>query len=365
MLLLTTFACSPERAPQVRAVEGGHEERLSPLAVHVGGRAVRKGHAVVRQWPGTYFETGFEGRAAYFRVGPGDQILHILLDGRSLGTLVKPRPGLYRVDGLEHSAHRLRVEVASESQAAPTVFAGFYASGEVKALPQRSRRRQIEFIGDSHTVGYGNISPKRDCTDEEVWRTTDTSKAFGPLLAKRYDADYQVNAISGRGVVRSYDGATVDTLPTAYLFTYLDREFPYEDPDWHPQLIVVSLGTNDFSTDLHPGETWGSRSALRTDFEQTYVDFIRRLRARNPSAFVILWTTDNGEITAEVRSVVQTLRAGGEKRIAFVEIAGLTFGGCHHHPSIGDDRVIADRLAALIDARRDVWSAEAQAPLGR
>jgi len=27
-----------------------------------------------------------------------------------------------------------------------------------------------------------------------------------PLVARRFDADYQVNAISGRGLVRNYDG---------------------------------------------------------------------------------------------------------------------------------------------------------------
>jgi hypothetical protein len=37
--------------------------------------------------------------------------------------------------------------------------------------------------------------------------TTDNSQAFGPKVAKHYAADYQVNAISGRGIVRNFNGS--------------------------------------------------------------------------------------------------------------------------------------------------------------
>ena len=47
--------------------------------------------------------------------------------------------------------------------------------------------------------------------------TTDTQQAFGPLLAKRLDADYRVNAFSGHGIVRNYDGNSPgDSLPKRY-----------------------------------------------------------------------------------------------------------------------------------------------------
>jgi hypothetical protein len=52
---------------------------------------------------------------------------------------------------------------------------------------------------------------------------------------------------------------------------------------------------------------------------------------------------------------VERLRSAGERRIAFVEIARLGFGGCNYHPSLADDRTIAAKLAQLIDGRRDIW----------
>ncbi|RZM18878.1 MAG: GDSL family lipase, partial [Sphingomonas sp.] len=284
--------------------------------------------------------------------------LHVSVDGAPVAKLVKPKPGLYRVAGLAHGRHTIRVDVASESQSAPTVFGGFYAASGTRPLPAPSRARQIEFIGDSHTVGYGNISTRRDCTQDEVWATTDTAQAMPALTARRYGADYQVNAISGRGIVRNYDGMPADTLPVAYPFTLFDKATRYADPAWHPRLFVIALGTNDFTTPLHPGEPWKTRDALHADYEQHYVDFVKRLRARDPKAHVVLWATDmaDGEIASEVGKVAARLQAEGVRNVAFVPVTGLAFTGCHAHPSTGDDARITTALSTYIDAHPEIWT---------
>lgn len=332
-----------------------------PLTEHVGGRiATAPGdpRALVRQWPGSYFETAFKGQAALFRIGPGEVRLNVFVDGAQVSTLVKPQPGMYRVTGLAHGRHKLRVEVASESQAKPTMFGGFFADAGTKALPLTTSARAIEFIGDSHTVGYGNTSTKTDCTQDEVWETTDTSKAFGPALARKYGAEYEVNAISGRGVVRNYNGFAADKLPEAYPFTLFDKRTFVNEPGWQPQVIVIALGTNDFTTPLNPGERWATRDVLHADFETTYVRFIKRLRAGNSNALIVIWATDmaKGEIQTEAAKVAATLRASGDKLVDYVPVNGLSFTGCHAHPSLVDETVIAGRIAAAIDAHGDVWS---------
>jgi lysophospholipase L1-like esterase len=329
----------------------------APLPFRTMGRVSAGPGGETRQWPGTMFETAFRGSAALFRIGAGPVRLHVRVDDVPVDDLVKPAPALFRVDGLGAGVHRLRVEVASESVKAPTTFGGFFAAPGTLPAALASSARQIEFVGDSHTVGYGNTSPKRDCTEDEVWATTDTSRAFGPMLAQRYRADYEVNAISGRGIVRNYNGFAADTLPQAYPFTLFDKAARANEPGWHPQVIVMALGTNDFTTPLHAGERWPDRAALHADFEQSYVDFVHGLRARNPHAFLVLWATDmaDGEIEAEVGKVVARLRAEGEKRLAFVPVNGLAFSACNAHPSLADETVIADRLAAAIDRVPNVW----------
>jgi lysophospholipase L1-like esterase len=280
-----------------------------------------------------------------------------VVDGQAAGVLVKPEAGAYEVEGLSDGKHAISVLVATESQAEPDTFGGFAIPADEKALRPTPRTRQMEFIGDSHTVGYGILSNTRMCTEAQVWARTDDTRAFGALTADHYGADYQINAISGRGVVRNYNGFQADTLPEAYPYVLFDGKQKYEgagygDSGWKPQVVVIALGTNDFSTPLNPGERWKTRNELHADYEATYARFVAGLRARNPGAFFIVWATDaaGSESEAEARNVVQQRQQRGDRRISFLPVEGLSFGACNWHPTVADDRAIADKLVRLIDA---------------
>ena len=345
---------------QVAAVAQDHAIPLHPLPVRVVGRVLQQGteHAPSfrRQWPGTYFETAFVGSSAYFKVGAGEVILKVTVDGNLVQSLIKPAAGFYQVRGITAGNHRLRIEVASENQAGATEFNGFYGNSSGKTVVP-APRRQIEFIGDSHTVGYGNTSSKRECSEAEVWATTDTSQSIGPRVAKRYHADYHVDAISGRGIVRNYNGFPGDTLPVAYPYVLFDHATTYQDPSWRPQVIVISLGTNDFSTPLHDGEKWKTRDQLHADYEKTFIKFVHDLRAANPAAYFVIWATDmaEGEISSEVKRVVDQLHARGETRLTFVPLKDLEFSACNFHPSLADDQRIAAAIDDAIDANVKNW----------
>lgn len=328
------------------------------LPLHIGGRVERTAQGDRRQWPGTYWEAAFRGAGVALRIGGGDVILKITVDGTPVATLVKPRPGRYAIAGLTPGRHVVRVDVASESQAGATVFGGLYATGATRPLSMPTRAHRIEFIGDSHTVGYGNTATTQECTEAQVWATTDTAQGLPAILARRFDADYQVNAISGRGIVRNYNGFAADTLPEAYPFVLFDKSRRYVPKGWGPQLIVIALGTNDFSTPLHTGEPWADRDALHAAYQSRYAAFVRQLRAQNPRAHILLWATDmaGGEIAQQAGRVAATLRAAGDRRVTFLPVPGLAFSGCHSHPSLADDRRIADRLAEYVDAHPELWA---------
>jgi lysophospholipase L1-like esterase len=352
MLISTATLCAPGLRSLTETPAG-----LEFVAADSPSRVTRtsaNGSGDRYQWPGVYFETRFEGSVVYFRTGPGDVILHALVDGEPVGTLIKPAPGTFLIDGISNGEHRVRIEAVTESQAGSNVFRGFGLPTTANALPPLQRLRQVEFIGDSHTVGYGNTSKTRDCTSDEVWTTTDNSLAFGPQVAKHYSADYQVNAISGRGIVRNYNGSPGDSLPVAYPFELFDHATRYAGRHWHPQIIVIALGTNDFSTPLNAGEKWATRDDLHADYEATYVKFIESLRARNRNAFIIVWATGKAdqEIPQEAAKVVAQIQARGEDRIAFVPIDELAMTGCHWHPSVADHDAIAGRLIRFIDERQ-------------
>ncbi|WP_288414087.1 SGNH/GDSL hydrolase family protein [uncultured Sphingomonas sp.] len=331
------------------------------LPLQIGGRVVTGGEGASRyrrQWPGSYFEGAFRGKAVDLVVGPGDVSLRVAVDGAAPVALVRPAPGRYRVAAPSAGQHRIRVDVVSESQAGPTAFGGLYAPAGTMPLPAPATpRRAIEFIGDSHTVGYGNTSTSRDCSEQQVWETTDTSQGIAGQLSRRYGTAYRVNAISGRGIVRNYGGFAAPTVPDAYPYALFDGKTPADDAGWQPQVIVIALGTNDFTTPLKPDERWKTRDALHADYEARYVRFVQDLRRRNPRAFFVLWATDlaEGEIAREVAKVGDRLRASGETRLAVVPVTGLSFGGCHFHPNVADDAKIADAIGKAIDGRKGVW----------
>lgn len=330
----------------------------TPAPLSVGGRvapvSAEGSSGVSHQWPGVYFETSFLGDSVAFRTGPGEVILHVQVDGKPVQTLVKP-VGAYRISGFDQGEHVVRIDVATESQAGANRFGGFLLPPGATPLPAKERTRHFEFIGDSHTVGYGNISASRECTEAEVWATTDNTRAYGPRVAGHYGADYRVNAISGRGIVRNFDGGAGDTLPQAYPYVLFDHSVRDTDTTWQPQVVVMALGTNDFSTPLKAGELWKTRKALRDAYVQTYVEFVQSLRARYPQARFVLWATDGaeGEIRAQVVKVVQKLQKAGETRVDFVPVDGLAMEGCHWHPSLADHQLIADKLIQRIDALVD------------
>ncbi|WP_404415854.1 GDSL-type esterase/lipase family protein [Brevundimonas vesicularis] len=328
------------------------------LPIHVGGRVQVLGTGAETtyrsQWPGVYFESAFHGRDVAFRTGPGDVRLRVTVDGQAVDVM-RPAAGLHRIEGLSDGDHRLRIDVISENQSSPVDFGGVYGA-PAQGLPIHARDRQIEFIGDSHTVGYANTSNQRICAPDQVWETTDTAAGIAGLMAQRYQADYQVNAISGRGVVRNYDGAPLDTLPQAYGFVLFDKKTPYADPEWRPQVVVVALGTNDFSTPVKPGEKWRDLAALTADYEASYATFLSAVAQRNPQARILVWGMAGSAMAGVASRVVDTLKASGLNQIAFVPVSGMELNACDWHPDLADDRAVAAALTAALGEDPAVWS---------
>jgi lysophospholipase L1-like esterase len=323
----------------------------APKDMLTGGRVVAQEDGGVRfGWPAVYFEQRFRGTGVTATVETETEIFRLYVDGKDRGVL-KPGAPTVKVAGLKPGEHVVRLEKLTESQSGGAVFGGFSLQGVPLATTVRPRR--IEFIGDSHSAGYGNTSATRTCTPQEIHDTTDTQQAFGPLVAKRLDADYRVNAYSGAGIVRNYNGGVPEqNLPILY-----KRAIPGEadsianDAGWHPQLIVIKLGTNDFSTPLNPGERWKSDAALRADYRASYSRFLASLMTRHPRAQFVLMASD--PFFGEVEAVGK----GAGPRVRVIRTVEMEVTGCDWHPSLKDHRAMADQAVKVIGEISGVWGA--------
>jgi lysophospholipase L1-like esterase len=329
----------------------------TPLPVHVGGRAIHERDGAWRfGWPGVYFESRFRGTGVTVAVETGTEYLRVSVDGAERGVLIRPGPARLTISGLAAGAHIVRLDKLTESQQGGGRFLGFLPVAGDIPLPAPARARRIEFIGDSFTAGYGDMSPGRTCTRPEVHDYTDTSRAWGPLLAARLDADYRINAYSGIGVVRNYDGGMAgQSMPTLYDRIIPGDPVPLEtDADgWRPQLIVISLGGNDFSTQLHPGEHWADHEALRADWRSHYVAFARMLMIRQPQARILLMGHD--PFFPDVELVAAELNRTAARPVVTLHYGDLQLTGCDWHPSLADHRAIAELVGGAVGRIEGLW----------
>ncbi|MCR6657796.1 MAG: GDSL-type esterase/lipase family protein [Asticcacaulis sp.] len=357
------------------------------LPVHVGGRAFKIPHEYSNgatysyQWPAVYFESRFTGDAVTAKFADKANNFNIIVDNKLL--MVVNKPGLTNItlDRLGPGEHTIRVEKRSETQYAEGSFLGFYiandSGAEKRILTAPVRARQIEFIGDSLTVGYGNTSAFSQCTPEEIFETTDSQQGFGPLTAKHFNADYEINAFSGLGMVRNYDGREHPKyhMPMLYkrvLYDIVEGDHPFmasgmylpgnpntppSGPDWHPQVIVIGIGGNDFSTPVRPDEPWGNEANLRADYVKTYTAFVKTIRDRNPDAFILLATPPDRQegYTGGTDDVFAAIKATGDTKIDRVTLPELDKIGCNGHPSTRADARVADFYIQYLTNHPQVW----------
>jgi hypothetical protein len=125
---------------------------------------------------------------------------------------------------------------------------------------------------------------------------------------------------------------------------------------WRPQLVVVYLGTNDFSTALNPGEPWTTADSLVAAYRSAYSDFVQKLRTRYGADTTIVAVGAN-PFADHVQQVVQERVSAGDSRVHYwlVDGSGLDFLGCDWHYSARDDRLIAERLSAFIGSLALGW----------
>jgi hypothetical protein len=130
-------------------------------------------------WPGVGWRTAFSGS----RVGVTTQDTvgyAVTIDGLRMNPIPPSQDRQttwYR--GLATGNHIIEVIRMRATPRAPGLFFGFSkdADGRWLALPPKPGR-QIEFIADSGSTGYGDLSATVDCTDDESRRAVMRAKVM-------------------------------------------------------------------------------------------------------------------------------------------------------------------------------------------
>lgn len=336
-------------------------EGKKPLPIHYSGRVVVSEldgmPTYTYSWPGVYFEATFIGTEVDLKLNDSNNIFNIIVDGQAPIVLTKPGKTTYSINNLSEGKHHIRLEKRTETQFGTGAFEGFFVPNHNQVFVLEKPKRSMEFIGDSAVVGYGIRSPKRECSNDEIFSFTDTQITYAALTAKAFNADYQINVLSGFGVVRNYNGAFPEnSFLSLYPYTLNDKGALYQS-DWSPNIIVIGLGGNDFATPLNPDEKWKTREALQDDYVKSYKDFILGLRTKHPQTHFILlsYAVAGDELESQIARVIKELKQKGVRDIGLVTIKPVELSACDWHPSEIDHKNSAEILTNYIKANPGLW----------
>jgi len=308
-------------------------------------------------WPGITMQTNFTGTSCGVVI-EGVNCFDAFVDGMPAATFQsRSGKGTFVVASrLADRSHRLLLVKRSESVLAPSSFHGLLLdANRTVSAPPALPERKIEFIGDSYTAGFANEYPSRECPvgkdDSIILATTNTNKAFGPLAARAFGAQYHIIAISGKGLVRNYNGIDKGKeLLSYYDLTLLSSAAGntaaprWDFSRWKADVAVISIGINDFQAE--PPYADSAR------FDAVYLGLIERLRRQYPGVRIIccatrVWPTD--ALIPHVKALVGRQTAAGRTDIRYFEFATAN-GALYGHPNVDDHRNIAEGLIPVIAA---------------
>lgn len=262
------------------------------------------------------------------------------IDGSEFPELLTAGRKLYPIaQNLAQGVHRIVLTKKTESEFGSVSLHS--TSPEPLEAPPTNKRPAFEFIGDSYTVGYGNAA--KNPSAGRAFDTTDAGQSFGALLSEMCNANFAINAYSGRGVVQNFGGiAPAWTIPNLHDFT-LGGEVP-NSPKWNfsefsPDIVFLFMGINDFQ-----GEGPHPHAEL---FDKTYLKFLDRLRFHYTSAHYILLSTKifpNDILSERIETILAKDRAQGNRDSEHIFLETPNNSGLDFHPDIFRHKTLAKRL---------------------
>ena len=227
-------------------------------AAYTGRTEVKADGSVSYDWTGVYVQTDFTGGYLAIEVSEAGESWHnLFIDGqwvRKLHITGSTPQRIVLAERLSKGTHRLRLQKCTEGQYGCTTIHRFILAKNGTMNPVARKERMIEIYGDSYTCGYGtegHIANERFRLDTE-----NCDQAYGCIIARYFDADYALTAHSGQGMVRDWGDAkqiSDKNMSTRYTHIFDDHgDIDYGFDSYRPQLVMINLGTNDFSPTAIP-----------------------------------------------------------------------------------------------------------------
>lgn len=273
----------------------------------------------------------------------GDAYYTAVIDGTTVRPMLHGGAGAVTVSaasGLSAGTHTVEFYRQTEGASAGiTTFKGISVTAGSLEPPPAGNGRLIEVIGDSISCGYGDL-----CTSNQAgYRAADQSAydSWGAVAARLVGADAAIVAKSGIGIYRDNTGSTTNTMPNVYNRTHYSTTSPGWGFTLQPQAVLINLGTNDFAKG-DPG---------KSNFEGAMLSFVKTVRAKYPSAYILLTIGPLGNGADPYLQDVVT--QSNDPKVSYFPVQQLTAAdaGCDYHPNVGRQLIMGQAAAAAIKTK--------------
>lgn len=319
--------------------------------ITVIGRTAVQNTSIAFDWTATTLRIAYAGKSLTMRVSdtgrnyfnvwidcPTSDTPNYIIATQGSDTVITIVPADSPVNKTRRGIHEVTIQKRNEGEQGITTIHEFTADRFLPATPLSER--QLEFIGDSYTCGYGaENSIKSDPFKPE---TENASKTYAAIVARYFGADYISIAHSGMGIARNYNSKYPDWLmPDRYLQTFdMDStqatRWNTARLDFHPAMTIIYLGANDFSTAMQP---------QYIPFRDNYYRLLREIKANYGEEHPILcMTTKKHEYLFNyVRDIVNNC---GMKNVYYLGFCPALHNddnelGASYHPNYAAHRKIA------------------------
>ncbi len=288
-----------------------------------------------------------------FRDGSGYNWFTVVVDwGKPVRFRTRPGQHDYVLaHDLPPGEHTLALSKATEGQNGHNRLVSVSAAKILPAPPLPDRR--IEFIGDSITSGFGADPEPVACGEGTWFDPTHAWLAYGPRLSRQLGAQWMLSSVSGMGMHRNWNspGPVMPDVYDGVYLEYTDAVVPWDFSRYRPDLVVVALGTNDFSAG--DGET--PRPDLDDEaFVTDYVRFLGHVRERYPDAPILLLNSpafdgaQKDRLAADLRAIAARRAAEGDEALTTFSFDGRYVAGCSGHPGLEEQARMADELEPVV-----------------
>jgi lysophospholipase L1-like esterase len=226
------------------------------------GRTMSIGNDVSYDWSGVYVRVRFKGSYLAVRCSDSKNSWFNLWIDKEMSPeadrkiLVSAKDTvIVLAEGLGKGEHEVILQKKTEGEQGRITLHSFLCDGEILKADGR-KERHIEFIGDSYTCGYGTESNNRE--DKFTAETENCNLTYAAIASRYFNADFNLVSHSGQGITRNYDNYGPGYhLPHRYGQVFDESKEYLWTPSmvtYRPDIVVIYLGTNDFSCNAQPHE---------------------------------------------------------------------------------------------------------------